>query len=607
MPLHRLLRFLLLAAPLALAWLACLPAARGADMDKTLHALIVSSETSLDPALASDVNTLAINENIFDPLLRYAYLARPLRLQPNAAAAMPDISDGGRTYVFRIRPGIHFTPSSAFKGRPRELTAQDYAYSFKRLYDPALKSPWLFLFDGRIVGDAVLKRPGRFNPDVAVAGLTVLDRHTLRIRLTAPDPNFLHKLAMPATAAVAREVIEAWPGDSGNHPVGTGPFMVAEWQRSNRIVLHANPDFRTTVFDGAPGADADSQAIAAALKGKRLPLVGRVDIRVMEEQQPRLLGFLEGSVDYLEQVPPALLGSVLEHGKLKPALAAQGIRLALTTPLQTYYLWMNLDDPVLGGYTHEKIALRRAIALCYDRDEDIRVLGHGMALPAQSPLPPDAAGYDPDYRNPNRYDPALARALLDRFGYRTDARDGYRRLPDGTPLTLTMHTLASAAGRERDELWRRNLQAIGIRVVFKSGKYGEIAKAARRGQVQMFETNWVADFPDGDNFFQLLYGPNRGRANYARFDLPAFNQRYEQARLLPDSPARTRLYHDMTQLMHAYAPWVTLTHPLSVDLYQPWLRNYRRHPVEFTAWRYVDIDRAAQRTAGGPPGNRDKR
>src|SRR5206468_1020148 len=159
------------------------------------------------------------------------------------------------------------------------------------------------------------------------------------------------------------------------------------------------------------------------------------------------------------------------------------------SPLQTYYMWMNMEDPVLGGYTKEKIALRRAIALSYDREEDIRVLEKGLALPAQTPLPPNVLGYDPSYRSPVSHDLQLARALLDRFGYRTLDKDGYRTTPDGKPLTLTMHTLASTTGRLRDELWRKNLNAIGIRVDFKSDQYAEIIKASRLGKVQMFETN----------------------------------------------------------------------------------------------------------------------
>lgn len=569
------------------------PAVQAARAGKTLHLFLSTSETGLDPAVASDLASLNLMENVFDPLLRYDYLARPLKLQGNTARGLPKIDDGGLTYTFQIQPGVFFTPDPAFKGQRREVTAQDYVYSLTRLYDPALKSPWLFLLEDKLVGDAVLKN--NFSYDTPIAGLQALDKYTLRIRLNGVDPNFLFYLAMPATGVVAREVAEAYkaPGQIGNHPVGTGPFMITEWKRSDKIVLQANPDFRSTVFHADAAAVAAlapaDQAIARSLEGKKLPLVERIEVRIVEEYQSRMLGFLKGEFDYLEQVPESLTDMVLVNGRLKPELAAKGITLERFPVLQTYYMWMNMDDPVLGGYSKPKLALRRAIALGYNSREDIALLKKGLALPAQTPLPPNVLGYDKNYRSPVSYDPVLARALLDRFGYKTGA-DGFRTQPDGQPLTLTMHTEPSTVGRLRDELWRRNLNAIGLRVEFKSDKKTEIIKASRLGKVQMFETNWIADFPDGDNFMQLLYGPNSGRANYARFNLPDYNKRYEEARLLSDTPRRRSLYFDMSQLIHAYTPWVLLTHPVSADLQQPWLKNYRRHPVEFTSWRYLDVD-----------------
>jgi len=561
-------------------------------MNKTLRVQFKKSESGIDPATASDVNTLAIIENLFDPLLRYDYLARPVHLAPNTLIAMPEASADGLTYTFHLRPGIHFTPDAAFAGTPRELTAQDYVYSFKRMYDPAFKSPWLFVFDGKIAGDDALKHAaaaGKPTKDVAVVGLQAVDRYTLRIRLTHPDHNFLYTLAMPATSAVAREVVEAHAREPGEHPVGTGPYLLKEWEHSEHMVLEANPGFRSMVFDEQAN-NADDQAIATALKGRQLPLVGRIDIKIVEEQQGEMLSFLSGQFDYLEQIPPPLSDMVLDNGKLKPELEKHGVRLSRFVPLQTYYMWMNMEDPVLGGYTPEKIALRRAIALSYNREEDMRILERGLALPAQSPLPPDALGYDRNYRSANQYDPQLARALLDHFGYRDINHDGYRETPDGKPLVLMMHTQASTTGRLRDELWQRSLDAIGIKVVFKSDKYTEIIKQSRLGKVQMFETDWIADIPDGENFLQLLYGPNRKGANYARFDLPQYNQLFEQAQQLPDSPERTLLYTQMAQLIDGYAPWVPRIHPVSVDLRYDWVKNYKRHPVTFTNWRYLDLD-----------------
>jgi ABC-type transport system substrate-binding protein len=572
------------------------PAAAAGSQAKVLHMFLSTSETGLDPAVASDIATLSLLENLFDPLLRYDYLARPVKLQGNTATALPKITDGGRSYTFRIRPGIYFTPDPAFGGKKREVTAADYVYSLTRLYDPALKSPWSFFFEGKIEGDAALK--DNFSYDKPISGLKALDRYTLRIRLNAPDNNFLFYLATPASGVVAREVIEAYPGQAGNHPVGTGPFMVGDWKRSDRIVLLANPD-STAVFQATPGIDPADRAIATALDGKRLPRVDRVEVKIAEEFQGRMLGFLGGEYDYLEQVPESMTDMVIRNGKLKPELAAKGMQLYRFPALQTYYMWMNMQDPVLGGYGKDKVALRRAIAMAYNSAEDIGLLKKGFAIKAQSPLPPNVLGHDPAYRSPVPYDPALANALLDRYGYRQRDPDGFRRAPDGSRLTLAMHSEATVGGRLRDELWRKCLHSIGLRVVFKSDKKTEIIKASRLGTVQMFESNWIADFPDGDNFYQLLYGPNGGRANYARFNLPAYNTRYEQARVLADGPQRQKLYFEMNQLIHAYNPWVPLSHVISADIRQPWLKNYKRHPVEFTPWRYLDIDVAEREQTNG--------
>ncbi|MFZ6710631.1 ABC transporter substrate-binding protein [Undibacterium sp. TC9W] len=591
------LRFLCAALLGVSALVSVMPVHAAASTEKVLRVLVTTPESSLDPAVASDVPSVSINENIFEPMLLYDYLARPVKLKPNTLKSMPEILDQGKTYVLHLQPGIMFTPDPAFKGKPRELTAEDYIYSIKRIYDPAVKSPWLFMFEGKLLGDEKLKptKDGKgqeFNLQTSIPGLQAVDKYTLRVRLNAPDSNFLFILATTATGAMAREVVEAYGNQVGNHPIGTGPFILGQWQRSFRIELLANPQYRKVVFNDQ-GTDEITRKIAANLTGQTLPRVSKVEIKIMEEQQSRVLGFLNHEFDYLEQVPPPLSNMVLDDGKLKPALQQQGVRLSLFTPLQTSYMWMNMEDPVIGGYTPEKIALRRAIALSYDSKEDIALMEKGLAIQAQSPLPPNVLGYDANYKTPVQYDVKLANALLDKFGYKR-AADGYRNLPDGQPLHLQMHSLASTTGRLRDEVWRKNLDAIGIHVSFKTDKHSEILRAARLGKVQMTEANWIADFPDAENFYQLLYGPNAGRANYSRFNLPAFNKLHEEAMRLSDSPERTAIYRQMAQLMHGYSPWVPRIHPVTADLSQPWLQNFYRHPVDFTSWRYVDVDVAAR-------------
>ena len=558
-----------------------LSSAQAADMGKTLHVVLQNGETILDPAQASDINTLSVIENIYDAPLRYDYLARPVAVRPSLLDALPTISADQKTYTLKLRSGIHFTPDPAFGSAPRTLTATDLAYSIQRHYDPSLKSPWLFLLDGKLTGDAALKQ-NRFDVDRKIPGITVIDRRTLQITLNRPDNNFLFILAMPALSVVAREVIEA----HRTLPIGTGPYVLKEWQRNTHLLLEANPDFRQVQFDDAGDA---APAIKRALQGKQLPLIGRIDIRVVEEQQARVLGFLHGDFDALDPLPAPLAGLVLDGTRLKPALAQRGIALTLLPMMELDYLWMNMQDAVLGGYTPARIALRRAIGLAYNRQEDIGTLSKGLALAAQSPLPPNVRGYDPALPKTAEFNPALARALLDRFGYRVDPGTGWRRQPDSSPLVLKMHSLASTTGRLRDELWRRSLSQIGLNVVFENGQFSDLLKAARLGKVQMMDAEWIGDFPDAQNFFQLLYGPNQGSANRARFALPAYDRLYEAADQLPDSPARRALYTQMNQLILGYAPWVMRSFPLWAILQQPWLLNYQRHPVMNTAWRYLDI------------------
>jgi len=569
--------------------------AAAADSGKVLRTAFSIAESSFDPVLAYDAASNSVVEEISESMLEYEYLARPVKLAPLTLERLPEVSDRGATYLCRVRKGIFFAADPAFKGKPRELVAADYAYSLKRLLDPALRSPWTWVVEGKLVGgdelQAAAKKTGKLDYDAPIAGLEIIDRYTLRIRLKQPDYTFLYVLAMPASAAVAREVIDAYGNDAGAHPVGTGPYLLKEYKRSSRIVLEANPQFRKFVFDEPAPANKSDAAIARALKGRVLPAIGRIEISVIEEQQPRWLAFLKREVDYLQPFPLGFVGELLDNGKLKPALAAKGIYHELLLRPNTWWAYFNMEDPVVGGYTPEKIALRRAIGMAFNTGEFIRVLFMGRAVPAQGPIPPDIAGYDPDHKTQAQaYDPAAARALLERFGYKDRDGDGYRELPDGKPLVIEQWSSPTSRAREYDELWKKSMDAIGIRMVFKKDKVPELRKMARAGKLQMRQDGWQADYPDAENFMQNLYGPNIGQTNDSRFKLPEFDRLYEESRKLPDSPERTKLYDRMTDLVVAYAPWRLTHHLLEDHVIQPWVIGYKPHPIRSDIWMYLDID-----------------
>ncbi|TMG93507.1 MAG: heme-binding protein, partial [Betaproteobacteria bacterium] len=262
-----------------------------ADLSKTLRVVLTIAETSFDPQFASDAASDGVIENIYEAMLDYDYLARPVKVVPRTLEAMPVIEDGGMTYICRVRKGIFFTPDPAFKGKPRELTAGDYSYAIKRLLDPAVKSPWIWLVEGKIAGsaEAIAKaaNTGRFDYDAALPGLEVVDRYTLKIRLSQPDLRFIYALAVSNVAAVAREVVDAYGADFGAHPVGTGPYILGSYQRSSKIMLDANPGFREWSYTPSGPIPVESQAIALALKGRRLPFAGHIEISVIEEWQAR--------------------------------------------------------------------------------------------------------------------------------------------------------------------------------------------------------------------------------------------------------------------------------------------------------------------------------
>jgi ABC-type transport system substrate-binding protein len=274
---------------------------------KVLRYAFPIAETGFDPAQISDLYSRTVASNIFEAPLTYDYLARPVKVKPQTAVALPEISDDFKRFVFRIRPGIHFADDPAFKGRKRELVAADYVYSVKRHYDPKHKSPNLFqLENAGILGLSELRKKALadqtpFPYDTEVEGIRALDRYTFEVRLAKPAPRFYYAFADGAVmGAVAREVIEAYPGKSMEHPVGTGPFRLASWKRSAKIVLERNPTYREDLYDEEPPAgDAASQAIAARLKGRKLPLIDRVEVSIVEEVQPRWLAFLNGEHDMI--------------------------------------------------------------------------------------------------------------------------------------------------------------------------------------------------------------------------------------------------------------------------------------------------------------------
>jgi len=590
-----------LSAALALA-VDSTTAATWADPTKTLHVTFEIDVTGFDPAATQDVYSFGIANRVFDPLYNWDYLARPYRLVPIVAAAMPEISADGRTWKIRIKPGIYFVDDPAFGGRKRELVAQDFVYSWKRLLDPRTHSPSIDLLEGKLVGvDAAIAKArstGTFDYDAPIEGLKVLDRYTLQLTLVEADYTF--QLYLPSTPlrAVAREVIEKYGDASGramDHPVGTGPYRLKDWRRGQKVVLEANPNYREEYFpDAPPNADAATKALAASMRGKRLPQIGTIDVLIIEESSPRLLAFDRGDLDLLDVRYDLALKVVDETGKLRPSYDQRGVRVGRENELTVTYAYFNMEDPVFGGYTPERVALRRAICSAYNIGDEIRVIRNGQGSAATQPIPPDVAGHVPGLKSKTTYDPAVSRALLERFGYKDRDGDGYRETPDGNKLVLNIASEPDQTSRLFDELWQRSLQAVGIKVEFRKEKWPDLFKAAHAGQLQFWElglTSGVADY-----YMQQFYGPSSGAANLGRFRNADFDALLRKSRTIADTEERANVYAKMVSIIDAYNPWCTKAYRIGNTLAAPWVGGYKKNAYyQVHPWHYLDVDPERQK------------
>lgn len=584
----------------ALATASALPRAASPQQQNTQKVFrwaFNAAETGFDPAQISDLYSNYVVANIFEAPLQYDFLARPAVLKPRTASAMPEVSSDFRTITVRIRPGIFFQEDAAFNGKPRELIAADYVYQLKRVADPRWKSPlWPAIENARLVGLVELRKEAQsgrsFNYDREIGGARVLDRYTFQIGLAEPGPRFHENLADARVfGGVAREVVEAYPNDIMAHPVGTGPFRLAQWKRSSRIVLERNPGFRDEFYDAQPPAnDTRGQQVLAQLKGRKLPMVDRVELSIIEESQPRWLAFLNGEQDTVN-VPLEFINIAAPNGKIAPALAKRDILLERIVNPDVVVTFFNMDDPVVGGYQPERVALRRAISLGYNIDEEIRLVRRGSMMPAQSQVPPLTSGYDPSFVSEmNVFDRARARALLDIYGYVDRDGDGWREQPDGSPLTLEFATESSQLDRAFNELWKRQLDAIGLRVAFKVNQWPENMKSARAGKLMIWLLGWSAGGSDPDSFLALGNSANIGATNVARFKLDEYDRLYNQQRRMADGPERNAVIHEMKRLFLTYMPYKVHGHRFVNDVMHPWLIGYRRHPFARDFFKHIDVD-----------------
>jgi oligopeptide transport system substrate-binding protein len=577
----------------ALLPLAFCCVAGAADATKILRVASPDIDT-LDPQQFSDDPSFEIVMAIYEPLYEWDYLASPPKLSPLTAAGPLAITDEGRTWTARLKPGIFFTDDPAFKGKPRELVAEDYVYSYKRWLDPNLRRggapiPTDLIIGARPVVDAA-RTSGKFDYDRPIEGLRALDRYTLQLKLIEPNYPVIRDL-FGFVGAAAREVVEAAGGDIRARAVGTGPFRLREWKRGSRLVFDANPAYRRVHFPES--SDPAQAALVRSMQGKVLPQIAVVEVNIIDEDLPRVLQFEQGGLDYVG-IRGEVANRLLADGALKPEYARQGMTRRVYPEPFLFSFYFNVADAVVGGMSGERIALRRAIASALDVETLVKVVYAGHALPANQIVPPGVGGHDATLPTKPQYDPATAKALLDRFGYAKDA-DGYRKTPDGKPLTLMLTLRSGPVSREIQTLTKRDLDAVGLRIDFRLTPFQDAIKELEKGQFQMYFGGFGGSPSGWPELFQL-YSKQPQRVNVSQFKLDEYDRAAEKFLRSASDAEQIAAARKMTELARTYMPQLPTIFRLENDFVQPWLLGFSPQ-VFSTYWKYLDIDLARRESA----------
>jgi len=467
---------------------------------------------SLDPAYITDIYAVNVANNIFDGLVEYD---KDLNIVP-AIADIWKIARDHKSYTFLLRKDVRFHNG-------RQVTAEDFVYSFQRILDPATRSPVASFFLN-------IEGAKAFSEGAAssVTGLVAKDPHTLFIRLEQPYAPFLSILAMANAKVVPKEAINM---DFNKNPVGTGPFRFEAWTPGKGIILSANDRY----FNGSPFLDTLYFQIYPS-----------------HEVESMFSDFERG---YLEE-------SIIPSDKYEMIKAsadyAKRYNLVSKPLLNLVYVGINVTMPPL-----DNVKVRQAISYAVDTDTIVKEITKRGSIRARGILPPGLAGFNPDFVG-YTYNLDKAKQLLDEAGF----ADG-----KGIPQ-LELWTFSKSESVQLElQAYQKYLKAVGITVIPRvADNWQHFLSLIDEKKVPLFYAAWYGDYPDPDNFLYVLCH-SKSRTNRMGYANPIIDQALEEARREMDYMKRVEIYREAQRLVMSEAPIIT-QHVNSFNyLYQPWVKG----------------------------------
>jgi ABC-type transport system substrate-binding protein len=574
------------------------------------YTYLADDPRGLDPQHSYDQMGHRIQEAILDNLLEYHPLKTdPFELIPALLEKMPERTtnaDGSVDYLCKLKRGIRYHDDACFPGKKgREVVAEDVHFAWLRMCDPKVECPIFASLEPTVRGMHELyeaaQKAGKFDYSARLPGLEVVDSHTFKIRLTGAYPQIIYWLAMAFTSPVPREAVEYYDGKKHDgeekqrdtfawHPVGTGPFMIKEYEQAHRFRLVRNPDYRTVAFptDGFPPEKAEWLKQFA---GKQLPLIDEIEWPILRETHTMWLLARQGYFDGTAVAKDSFGRIVTSNNDLSPDLKSRGMSLEKDTELGTFFISYNCSDPVLAN-----AKLRKALSCAYNAQGYCDIFKNGVAPVATQIVPPGIFGHIKEWKDPNAFNLARARQLMAEAGY-PDGIDP----KTGKPLELTMDVTATGSEeRQTAEYEQRQFEQLGIKIKVVENTFAKMLEKEDRGQFQIApSTGWGADYPDPENFFFLFYSKNIPPAgkNVSRYANAEFDKVFEQMALMDNGPERLALCRRLTEILAEDCPCAFNFHKAYYVVVQPWARRTHANMMLEGGPKYLQVDSAMRARA----------
>lgn len=546
---------------------------------KELRLSLSAEISTIDPATCYDTVCANLVANSYETLFEYEYLKRPYQLRALLAEEMPSFENSGKKVTIKIKKDIKYHPQS-FLAPDRAVIAQDFVNAIKRqAFTPTMGKGW-WMFEGKIKGlDQWREKVGSdLNAFMTtpVEGLETPDNWTLVLHLTQPFPQLQFSFAMTFTSPIPEEALKHLNNDLGLVMVGTGPFILKDYNQNQQAIFERNKEYKTSLYPTQGDRYANEQGLLLDA-GKSLPLVDRVSMVVMKEQQTSWLNFMADKIDMLTISKDYYQAALGADGKLKKELTSKNIELHVAPTLIYWWLSFNMKDPVIG----KNRLLREAIAYGVDVEKFIKLFTSNTGQKANSIYPPGVPGYNPSAELPYKYDLAKAKELLAKAGY-----------PPGKSVPEIIFDVRgnSTLQRQIAEFVVQELRNIGIPAKASLNSFPVFLERSRRGEMQFWHGGWVVDYPDAENILQLLISQNAPPGpNYNNYSNSKVDRLFDKIKVAEEGPEKHKMMEDLEAEINHDLPWIMLYYTRSYELTQERVKNFRYSDIVFNNIKYLKI------------------